>query len=152
MYGVKKMDKTKNGYRHLSRRELLELLIEESERTEELEKQLQEAKQKLSQREIKLYEAGSIAEAALELSGVFEAAQEACAMYIENIQSLRTRQENLNTEREAASKRAAERILFEAERHAQEIEAEACSRCQEMLRLANEKIEGAECPESEAVD
>ena len=38
-------------------------------------------------------DAGSIAEAALQVNGVFEAAQKACEQYIDNIKNLSKRQE-----------------------------------------------------------
>jgi len=72
----------------LSREELLELLIAEREKNKELERQLQEAKNELASREIKINNSGSIAEAALALSGIFEAADKACALYRENLEQL----------------------------------------------------------------
>lgn len=70
----------------LSRRELLEILIMQSKRVEKLEAQLEEANKKLDDRRIRLEKVGSIAEAALALNNVFEAAQIAAEQYLENVE------------------------------------------------------------------
>ena len=70
----------------LSRRELLEILIMQSKRVEKLEAQLAEANRKLEDRRIRLEKVGSIAEAALALNNVFEAAQRAAEQYLENVE------------------------------------------------------------------
>ena len=81
---------TEKELRHLKRVELLELLVEQSKQVEELEARLQEAEEKLKNREILIETTGSIAEAALKLNGVFEAAQAAADQYLENIKRANT--------------------------------------------------------------
>lgn len=70
----------------LNRKDLLELLVEQNRKIEALSAQLEEAERKLEDRRIIMEESGSMAEAALKLNGVFEAAQKACEQYLENIQ------------------------------------------------------------------
>ena len=72
--------------RRLNRKQLLELLLLQIQRADELECRLAEAEEKLKSREIAQMQAGSLAEAALKLSGIFEAAQEAADLYLENVQ------------------------------------------------------------------
>jgi light-regulated signal transduction histidine kinase (bacteriophytochrome) len=79
--------------RRLSRRDLLELLIEQSEEIEELKRKLERATLALEQKEILISNSGSIAEAALRLNGVFEAADAATRQYIENVR-INTEQRN----------------------------------------------------------
>ena len=79
---------TDRELRKLSRAELLELLLEESRENERLRAQLQEMNEKLADRAIRRERAGSIAEAALQLNGVFQAAEEAAAQYLENVRRL----------------------------------------------------------------
>jgi len=93
---------TDNNLKHLSRLELLELLLEQGRQLEAaneknllLEEENAALKSKLESREILLAEAGSIAKASLQMNGVFEAAQKAADQYLENIQRL---------EREATAK------------------------------------------------
>ena len=72
---------TDKDLKRLRRDELLEMLIAQSKRTEQLERELEEARAALQSRDIFLEEAGSIAEAALRINGVFEAAQAAAQQY-----------------------------------------------------------------------
>lgn len=60
-------------------------LLEQSKELEETRAQLEMAQQSLENRKIQIEQAGSLAEAALQLNGVFEAAQRAEDQYLENI-------------------------------------------------------------------
>lgn len=71
----------------LGRLDLLEMMLEISKENEQLKIQLKEAQKKLANRSIAIEKAGSIAEASLQLGGVFEAAQEACDLYVTNMQT-----------------------------------------------------------------
>lgn len=122
-----------SNHKRLSRRELLELLIAESEKAEDLERQLKTATEALAIREIKMNKAGSIAEAALALNEVFEAAQAACAQYLENIERMHALQDIIEKERETKSREQAERIIDEARKQARRIEEGAHSRCDEII-------------------
>ena len=55
---------------------------------EKLQAQLKEARDKLKSRTIAIGNAGSIAEASLQLNGVFEAAQASATQYLENLERL----------------------------------------------------------------
>lgn len=85
---AKKGNVTDRELRRLSRADLLELLVAESRENERLKAELEKANRRLESREIKLQESGSIAEAALKLNGVFEAAERAAQQYLENIYRL----------------------------------------------------------------
>ena len=71
--------------RKLSRADLLELLIEQVKENERLTVRLAEKEAQLQERRITLEKAGSIAEAALALNGVFAAAQAAADQYLESL-------------------------------------------------------------------
>ena len=76
---------TDKELRKLKRIEILELLLEQSRENERLRAEIEEMKKKLEDREIAIKESGSIAEAALKLNGIFEAAQKAADQYLENL-------------------------------------------------------------------
>jgi light-regulated signal transduction histidine kinase (bacteriophytochrome) len=78
-------DMTDKELARLGRRELLELLIQQSKEMAQLQQELDEAKAQLARREITVESCGTLAEAALKLSGIFEAADAAAAQYLENI-------------------------------------------------------------------
>lgn len=82
--------KEKSALKKLSRQDLLEMLIEEEKHIDRLEKELAEAREALKDRQIQIQSSGSIAEAALKLNEVFEAAQAAADQYLENIKQQRT--------------------------------------------------------------
>lgn len=79
---------TDRELRKLSRADLLELLLKESKENEKLRMELEQAKEQLASRKIEIDTAGSIAEAALRLNGVFEAAEQAAAQYVENVRRI----------------------------------------------------------------
>lgn len=76
---------TERELKKLRRADLLEMLITLSKENEKLRKELTHAKKLLAKRTIVMKESGSIAEAALRLNGVFEAAQAAADQYLESL-------------------------------------------------------------------
>ena len=95
---------TEKQLRRLRRAALIELLIEQIEENERLEARLSEANEQLRDREINIQNAGSIAEAALSLNEVFDAAQKAAQQYIDNISRMNSRGDEIiaRAEQEAA--------------------------------------------------
>ena len=83
----KEPKKEKNPLRSFSKLELLELLAQQERELQKLRTELAEKEAALAERKLKLEKAGSIAEAALALSGVFEAAQQAAELYLESVKS-----------------------------------------------------------------
>lgn len=76
-----------NPLRKLSRLQLLELLAQQERELQELRAAVAEKDALLEERRIMLEESGSIAEAALKLNGVFEAAQRAAEQYLESLKA-----------------------------------------------------------------
>ena len=73
---------TSKELRKLSRRELIEVLLAQTREMEQLKAELNSKNELLEKREINIRESGSIAEAALRLSGIFEDAQKAADTYL----------------------------------------------------------------------
>lgn len=69
----------------LRRGQLLELLLAQSREIDRLRAQVRMLQGQVQSREIKIKESGSIAEASLKLSRVFEDAQRAADLYLENV-------------------------------------------------------------------
>lgn len=74
--------------RKLSRLDLLELLLRQMEENERLRAELEQAQRQLESRELMIENAGSIAQASLQISRVFEAAQMAADVYLENVRRM----------------------------------------------------------------
>lgn len=73
---------TNKELRRLSRAELIDILFELQTQNENLTAENRELAAQLESRQLQITEAGSIAEAALRLNGVFEAAQAAADQYV----------------------------------------------------------------------
>ena len=84
---------TEKQLKKLSRRELLEMLVVQTRKVEQLEKQLEETNRKLNEKMITIENSGSLADAVMQLNGVFEAAQKAAEQYLENIRGRAVREE-----------------------------------------------------------
>ena len=114
--------------RSLSRGELLELLIQQGEELETLRKENEEYQSQLQDKQIVLNEAGSIAEAAMRVNGVFEAAQQASRQYLESIEVLAAQKE-----KDAA---AAKQLLEETQAHCATLREQTKQECDKMLERA----------------
>ena len=77
---------TDKELKRLSRAELLEMLLAQTEENERLKTELAQAQKALDDRRILIDECGTMAEAALKLNGVFAAVDKAVRQYLENVQ------------------------------------------------------------------
>lgn len=116
---------TDKELRCLSRSELLEMLVAQMEENEKLKESLEKAQKALSDRKIMINQAGSIADAAIQLSGVFDAAQTAARQYLENIQRLSGEQEAVCRRMGADAQRKAEAICAEADAYSRKVRSKA---------------------------
>ena len=139
---------TDQELRKLSRKDLLELLISVGRERDDLQAELDKTKAALEDRKLCIEQAGSLADAALRLNGVFESAQAAARQYLENIRlrsehidELCARKEASYVQREAEIRHKIELRLQEAEKSAQEIEAQTRRNCQAMENEARERSE-----------
>ena len=110
---------TERELRRLSRTDLLELLLAQRKENEQLRCLLDQTQAQLADRTIKINSAGSIAEASLQLSGIFDAAQDSCQYYLDNIREMAERQNVACQQMEAETKEKCENMVTEAERKAQ---------------------------------
>ncbi len=154
---------TEQELHRLSRKELLELMIENGKETESLKTQyaqamealkaeyekeqailkeeLEENRKALQNRELNINEAGSIAVAALQVNGIFEAAQAASQQYIENIRSLNERQAAICAQRDSESREKADRMIKSAEEKCEAMETACREKCIAMEAEAKQRSE-----------
>lgn len=123
---------TNKELKKLTRAELLEMLIAQSKEVASLKEQLNRAEEQLKDRQILIGNAGSIAEASLQLNGVFEAAQNAAAQYLENMQ----RQADICAEMERQSRERAQKLLSDAKIKCSDMESETQKKCESMVKNA----------------
>lgn len=72
-------------FRKFKRVELYEIMLAQAEEIDDLRAQLAAAKKELENKRIDIQQSGSIAEASLKLTKVFEEAQKAADLYLSNI-------------------------------------------------------------------
>ncbi len=120
---------TEKDFKKLNRKQLLELLLKQTERADRMHLALQQAEDKLRDRKLTEQEAGSIAEASLRLNGVFEAAEAAASQYLDNIKALSANQNAILQRKELEAQRKVEEMLQEAKAHCAQMEAECEKRC-----------------------
>lgn len=104
---------TDKELRRLSRKELLEILIEQSKENDDLKQEIDSLKQEINSQKIKISKAGSIAEAALSINGVYEAAQAAADQYLLNVKN---RADEVCNKMIKEAKKQAEKIINNSRR------------------------------------
>ena len=72
-------------FRKFKRVELYEIMLAQAEEIDDLRNQLTAAKKELKNKRIDIQRSGSIAEASLKLTKIFEEAQKAADLYLSNI-------------------------------------------------------------------
>ena len=77
----------------LNRKDLLEILLEQTKRIEELESEVEGLRKEISERKASIKDVGSLAEASLVLSDIFKSADETANIYMNNIKELAIQEE-----------------------------------------------------------
>lgn len=115
---------TDKELKRLGRAELLEMLLAQVKENENLKTRLDEMQAQLDSRQIMMNEASSIAEAALQLNGVFQAAERAAAQYLENIRRLSSEEETTFQHIETEARKKAEVIRAEADAYSRQVHSQ----------------------------
>lgn len=116
---------TDKELRRMSRSELLEMLISQTTEVERLKLELAQAQAALRDKRITIENAGSIAEASLQLSGIFDAAQSAAEQYLENLRQMNSQQEAIAQKIQADAKQKADAMIAEADAYSRKTHADA---------------------------
>lgn len=130
------MSITQKELKKLTRRQLLELLITQTERVERLQEKLSTVEKQLENRIILEANAGSIAEASLRLNGIFESAQNAANQYLENIEMLNKNQELLCKQLEEETRLKTKIMIEKTEKKCSQREQKADNH----LKMISEKL------------
>ena len=128
---------TEKELKRMSRAELIDIIAAQKKRELKLQQQLEQAEQLLADRTIKISNAGSIAEAAMALSGVFETDQTAADSYLDSL-----RHANANIEAQIAeTEEECARRLEEADRQCAEKLAAVDAEIQRRTAIFNKRIQ-----------
>ncbi len=130
---------TERQLRKASRPELLKMLQQSRQENDDLRQRLEQTQSQLQSRQLAVDQSGTLADAALKLSGIFEAAESACQYYTENIRTLSGRQEEICRKMEQESREKCDRMLEQAKQMAKiywDEYAEKCSRYMKAMENA----------------
>ena len=129
--------------RHMRRTELVEIILALKQSEDQLRAENAALSAQLQERQIHIENAGSIAQAALELNKVFEAAQAAADEYVASVLAA-----NKNTDAAASALRAqaeaeAQQILAQAQTEAANLKARTQTEadCKAMLARTQQEIQ-----------
>mgnify|MGYP006867760770 CR=1 FL=1 len=131
---------TDKDLRRLSRGELLEMLIAQAAENDQLKNRLEQAEAQLRDRRIEIDKAGSLAEAALSLNGVFQAAEAAAQQYLENIERISGQQDAICRDLKEQAEQEAAQIRQEAQAYSQKVHAEADSYWKQVVERATKLL------------
>ena len=109
---------TDKEFRKLKRGDLVAIIYEYQKQQEILIKENEELKEKLESKELKISNAGSIAEAVLEMNHLFETAQKTADEYVEQVKLSMSDAEKKAEEIIAQAQKKADEIIAEAEKKA----------------------------------
>ena len=127
---------TDKDLRHLSRAELLDILYEQQKRYEDSLAENQALRQQLD-RTLRIASAGSIAEAAIQVNGVFEAAQAAADQYLASVKAATADMVQKTDE----AQRQREAILQDAKQQADKIVQDAQAQADRLLTESAAQID-----------
>lgn len=120
----------------LNRKDLLQMLLTQSKELRALQEKYAAAEAALQDRTIKLEQAGSIAEAALQLNDVFAAAQAACQQYTDSVAARSQQLDTLLAQKEAENQEKADRILEAARQEREALLQQTEAQCADMVQKA----------------
>ena len=109
---------TDKEVKRLSRSQLIEIIYQLQIREEELTDKNRQLEEELCSKRIRMENAGNIAEAALELNGIFQSAQNAAEQYLSEIQIIRETAEKDRQQIIFAAKEEARQIIQKAKEEA----------------------------------
>ena len=125
----------------LSRGDLLELLLAQTERVEQLEAELADTKKRAEARDIIIERSGTLAEAAMQINRVWQAADQAAAQYLSNVMRIYDEQLEKNAELERNYARREQELLEATAQKCEEMERETKERCLMLEQEAQSRYE-----------
>lgn len=128
---------TDKEFRRLSRADLVEIIYQLQQSELKLQTENQALRQQLASKELKISEYGSIAEAVIGLSGIFETAQAAADRYLREIQSANANAEEIL----AKAQQQADAMIVQAQRECDILHARSDREIQEKLNALRAKTE-----------
>lgn len=116
---------TDKELKKLHRRELLELLVQQTEDNEGLQAQIDVLTMQLQSRNLNISKAGSLAEAVMQINDMFRTADAVAKQYLDNVRDLVDKQEEICAQMEQECQEHCDEMIAEAERECEAKKQEA---------------------------
>lgn len=110
--------------KRLSRRELVDIIYQLKKNEQQLQEQMAAMETSLQEKQIRISMAGSIAEAAMDITNIFSTAQITADLYLREITRMKEETEAQCAKKLEDATKKAERILAEAQKQLEEINRE----------------------------
>lgn len=123
---------TDRELKKLSRAELIEMMLALSRENEQLREALAQAREQQAEKILQIDNVGSLAEAALALNGVFEAAQAASEQYLRNVRYRSEHQRQICARMEQETRDKCDRMMAAARKQVSDYLAKAGSTLREL--------------------
>lgn len=131
---------TVNELKKLSRIQLLEMLLTQTRRVEDLQAQLERLQAQLDEKKPEITDCGSLAQAALQLNDMFADADRVAQTYMEKAMTLRADVEEQRLRRSIRSRHHAEDVIAAAHNRRKEIIRQAEAQRAQLLQQAQPDI------------
>lgn len=130
-------------FKKLSRRELVDIIYQMKKNEEQLLEQIAVLEEKLQDKRIRIEKAGSIAEAATDISNVFSVAQTTADLYLQEIACMKDKAEKESAKMIDDAKQEVESILSDIKKQHDELRARyrADHKKWQQLRIEIQKLE-----------
>ncbi len=123
----------------LKRPEILEIMLNLQNELDKEKEENEALRARLGEKNIAIEKSGSIAEAALEINGVFDAAQKAADVYLDNVKKMHAEQELYHEQAMAKTTAEAEGIVNQAKREAETLKTKTDIECRTKLKNTEEE-------------
>ena len=122
----------------LSRRELVDIIYQMKKKELLMRDEIASLQDELEDRRIRISQAGSIAEAAISVTDVFSAAQEAADLYLQEIARMKKETEKACAGMIEEAKKETEEIIAEREKQCARLDAHYRRECEKWYKLHQE--------------
>lgn len=134
--------------KRLSRRELVDIIYQLKKNEQQMQKKIDELEEALNDKRIRISKAGSIAEAATDITGIFLTAQTTADMYLHEIACMKEDAKKDCEKMYEESKRAIDEVLADSKKQYDDLKADYQEDYKKWKRL-QEEIERLEAIKKE---
>ena len=124
--------------KRLSRRELVDIIYQLKKNEQKLQEDMAALEESIQEKRIRISVAGSIAEAAMDITNIFSTAQRTADLYLREISYMKTSAEEECSNMLAKAKETAAQMLADSKQQCEDMQVQYQSLCQKYQQLQAE--------------